>query len=90
MATLVIRNVEDDLHTHLKAQAAAHRRSMEEEARILLRQGVDTAPAQAAPRFGQAMRAMFEPLGGLDLPPRDTGAPYAPPDLSGPEWDPIG
>ena len=33
MATLVIRNVEDDLHVRLKSQAAAHRRSMEEEGR---------------------------------------------------------
>ena len=45
MATLVIRNVEDDLHIRLKSQAAAHRRSMEEEARILLRQGLATGAA---------------------------------------------
>ena len=89
MATLVIRNVEDDLHQYLKAQAVAHRHSMEEEVRLLLRQAVSAAPADSAPQgFGAAMRAIFEPLGGIELPAPDRAPPRAPPDFSGPEWDP--
>lgn len=37
MATLLIRNIGDDLHIRLKAQAAAHRRSMEEETPFALK-----------------------------------------------------
>jgi plasmid stability protein len=37
MASLLIRNVDTALHDLLKARAAAHRRSLEEEARVLLR-----------------------------------------------------
>ena len=88
MATLVIRNVESELHTRLKAQAAAHNRSMEEEARVLLRQGLAALPGETAQTFGQAMRAIFEPLGGFELPEMPKEAPRQPPDFSGPEWDP--
>jgi antitoxin FitA len=51
MATLVIRNVEDELHARLKARAAAHSHSMEEEARLLLRQGL-AASLSDMPRTG--------------------------------------
>jgi plasmid stability protein len=88
MATLVIRNVEDELHTRLKAQAAAHSRSMEEEARVLLRQGLAASPTETPGSFGQAMRAIFEPLGGFEFPEMPREALRQPPDFSGPEWDP--
>ncbi|MFL5285759.1 MAG: FitA-like ribbon-helix-helix domain-containing protein [Rhodopila sp.] len=86
MATLVIRNAEDELHARLKAQAAAHNRSMEEEARLLLRQGLATLPTAAPQYFGQAMRTIFEPLGGLEYPAIEREAPREPPDFSEPEW----
>ncbi len=87
MATLVIRNVEDELHMRLKSQAALHRHSMEEEARILLRQGL-AVPTVAPPQgFGQAMRAIFEPLGGFELPEFPPEPVREPPDFSGPDWD---
>jgi plasmid stability protein len=86
MATLVIRNVEDNLHARLKSQAAAHRHSMEEEARQLLRQGLASSPAGSPSGFGQAMRAIFEPLGGLDMADIRREPPRDPPDFSGPEW----
>jgi plasmid stability protein len=87
MATLVIRNLEDTLRDRLKQQAAAHRRSMEEEARQILRQSLAAAPLQRSHGFGQAMRTVFEPLGGLDLPEIPREPPRDPPDFSGPEWD---
>jgi plasmid stability protein len=40
MATLTIRNLEDSTKSQLRLQAARHGRSMEEEARVILRQAV--------------------------------------------------
>ena len=87
MATLVIRNVEDSLHARLKEQAAAHGRSMEEEVRQVLRAAL--APEQLAGKvgLGTAIRALFEPLGGLDLPEIERDPPREPPDFSGPDYD---
>ena len=87
MATLVIRNVEDNLHARLKEQAAAHGRSMEEEVRQVLRAAL--APEQLAETvgLGTAIRALFEPLGGLDLPEIERDPPREPPDFSGPDYD---
>jgi plasmid stability protein len=90
MATLVIRNFEDTLHARLKAEAAAHGRSMEEEARLLLRQGLAAASELPRQSFGQAMRALFEPLGGFELPEIEREPLGDPPDFSGPGWDPKG
>ena len=87
MPTLVVRNVDSVVHAQLKDRAQLAGRSMEEEVRILLRQHV----ADTKPKPGQdwvtAIRALFEPLGGveLELPARAAGR--APPDFSGPEWD---
>ena len=67
MATLTVRNIDDDLKTRLRIQAARHGRSMEAEAREILRQGVEatgTAETVAA-RFGRN----FGPEHGLDLDP---------------------
>jgi plasmid stability protein len=89
MATLVIRHVEDAVHIRLKAMAASHGRSMEEEARVILRERLAVAPLLAPQGFAEAVHALFEPLGGLELPetmPRDP--PRDPPDFSRPEWDP--
>lgn len=88
MATLVIRNVDDSVHLRLKELAAEHGRSMEEEARLILRQGLGVAPLNTPKRFGQAMRAIFEPLGGAEFPEIPREPPRDPPDFSDPEWDP--
>nr|WP_294553943.1 plasmid stabilization protein [uncultured Rhodopila sp.] len=84
MTTLVIRNVEQELHGRPKAQAAARGRSMEEEARIILRRGISASPSA---NFSQAMRALFEPLGGFERPYPDHEAPRDAPDFAGLEWD---
>jgi plasmid stability protein len=80
MASLLIRNVNEALHTRLKARAAEHRRSLEEEARELLRAGV--ARQEAAPRENlvDIARRLFgrEHGADLDIPPRG-GAPHRPP-----------
>ena len=53
MATLTLKNVPDDLYQRLKAQAAAHRRSLNQEA-IAQLQAAITAPADPARAFRDA------------------------------------
>jgi plasmid stability protein len=71
MASITIRNLEDDLKRRLRIRAAEHGRSMEDEAREILRHVV-TEPA--APRnLAASIRSRVAPLGGMeiDLPLRD-------------------
>ena len=71
MASMTIRNLDDDIKQRLRIQAAEHGHSMEEEAREILR----TALIESAfpTNLAQAIRARFAPLGGieLDIPPRE-------------------
>ncbi len=70
MASITIRNLDNDVKTRLRIRAAAHGRSMEEEARLILREAVER---QAGPtNLARAIRVRFAPLGGveLELPPR--------------------
>ena len=67
MASITIRNLDDKLKQHLRLRAAQHGRSMEEEARVILRLAL--AEEKAAPQdLGLAIRRRFAPLGGVDLP----------------------
>jgi len=52
MATLTIRNLDDDLKSSLRVQAARHGQSMEEEVRSILRQALSSTP----PAFGLGQR----------------------------------
>lgn len=81
MASITIRNLDDDLKTRLRVRAAEHRRSMEEEVRIILRDTVNGG--RVTPRdLAEFTRECFAPLGGveLELPPR--GPMREPPDFS--------
>ena len=81
MASITIRNLDDDVKTRLRIRAAEHHRSMEEEARVILREAVDAG--KAAPKdLAKFTRECFAPLGGVDLelPPR--GPMREPPDFS--------
>ena len=66
MATITIRNLDDELKRRLRIQAAEHGRSMEEEARNMLRQAL---PAEQKPAtgFATAFSALFRKHGGVDL-----------------------
>lgn len=68
MASITIRNLDEGLKSRLRIQAAIHGRSMEDEARDILRCALN----QEAPRpanLASAIRARFAPLGGVELPP---------------------
>ena len=71
MASITIRNLDDEVKTKLRVRAATNGRSMEEEVRTILREvvGRESQPVNLA----QAIRARVAPLGGveLDLPARE-------------------
>ena len=81
MATLTIRNLDDPLKQRLRLRAAARNRSMEEEARQILRAALQE-PVAPAEDLGARIRSRFAALGGVELhaPPREPLRP--PPDLS--------
>jgi plasmid stability protein len=71
MASITVRNLEDGLKHRLRIRAAENGRSMEEEARDILRTALyHQQPAQE--NLASAIRARFAPLGGveLDIPSR--------------------
>lgn len=70
MASITIRNLDDAVKTRLRIQASTNGRSMEEEARLILRKAVERKPGPT--NLASAIRARFAPLGGveLDIPAR--------------------
>lgn len=67
MATMTIRNLDEALKARLRVRAAEHGKSMEEEARDILRAALSTE-AGAPVDLGRAIHARFAVLGGVDLP----------------------
>ncbi len=66
MASITIRNLDAHTKARLRVRAAHRQRSMEEEARNILRTAL--AENDAAPRdLAAAIGARFRPLGGVDL-----------------------
>jgi len=72
MASITIRRLDDRVKAKLRLRAATHGRSMEEEAREILRAGLR---AKCAPRLNlvESIRRHIDPLGGVELafPPRE-------------------
>ena len=71
LASITIRNLDDEVKTRLRVLAADNGRSMEEEARLILRGAVGRKPPTR--NLAAAIRARIAPLGGVDLelPPRE-------------------
>jgi antitoxin FitA len=82
MASITIRNLDEPLKTRLRIQAATHGRSMEDEARDILRSALNQELARP-PNLAAAIRARFAPLGGLDLPEVPRESMREPPDFGG-------
>jgi plasmid stability protein len=66
MSGLTIRNLDDQLKTLLRMQAARHSCSIEQEARDIMRQGVQVQPAGAG--FAQKIHQRFTGLNADELP----------------------
>lgn len=69
MATLTIRNLDEGTKAQLRIQAARHGRSMEEEARTILREAIEAKQPSPATKqgLGSRIHAHFAPLGGVEL-----------------------
>jgi antitoxin FitA len=66
MASITIRNLDEQIKAKLRVRAAHHNRSMEDEARNILRTAL--AEEAATPHnLAEAIRRRFQPLGGVDL-----------------------
>ena len=79
MASITIRNLDDDVKRRLRVRAAEHGRSMEEEARDILRQVV--GQPNAPRNLGQAIHARFAAVDRINLPPTKRGAMRPTPDF---------
>jgi plasmid stability protein len=66
MASMTIRDIDEKLKSRLRIQAARHGRSMEDEARDILRSALSREPTQSRGLF-EAIRARIESLGGVEL-----------------------
>lgn len=82
MASITIRNLDESTKRKLKIRAATHGRSMEQEAREILKSALRQKPEQnpKTAELAQRIRAIWEPLGGVDL------EPYPREPMRDPEW----
>ncbi|MSQ84257.1 MAG: plasmid stabilization protein [Myxococcales bacterium] len=75
MATLTIRNLDEETKALLRVAAAHHGQSMEEEVREILRQVLTKAAGRG---LGSRVHQRFVAAGGVELPERqDVDAPRA-------------
>ena len=66
MASITIRKLDEQTKTRLRVRAAHGKRSMEDEARNILRAAL--AKETATPRnLAEAVRRRFRPFGGVEL-----------------------
>jgi antitoxin FitA len=72
VASITIRNLDDETKARLRLRAARQQRSMEEEARHILRTAL-TRPRQKKTNLAKSIQQRFRRLGGLtlDVPPRE-------------------
>jgi plasmid stability protein len=64
---MTIRNIDEALKSRLRIRAARHGKSMEEEARDILRAALSTE-ARSARSLGHTIRKRLAALGGVELP----------------------
>ena len=71
MASITIRNLDDEVKHRLRVRAVGNGRSMEEEARLILREAVGCKPGPQD--LASIIRSYFGPPNGVDLelPPRE-------------------
>ena len=71
MASLTIRNLDDEVKHRLRVRAAENGRSMEAEARLILHEAVSENPDSQD--LASIIRSYFGPSNGVDLelPPRE-------------------
>ncbi len=72
MASITVRNIDENLKRRLRVRAAENGKSMEQEVRDILRAALEQEVPTGADLV-RAIRDRFEPYGGveLELPPRE-------------------
>ena len=72
MASIIIRRLGENTKHQLRIRAARHGRSMEQEAREILKSAL-SQPAQQPKNLAEEIRKLFAPFGGveLEIPPRE-------------------
>ena len=83
MASITIRNLDAHTKARLRVRAAHRQRSMEEEARNILRTALEDNDATSCD-LAAAIAARFRPLGGVDLALPARGTMREPPHLNRP------
>jgi plasmid stability protein len=81
VASITIRNLNESVKRKLRLRAAQRNRSMEDEARDILRTALAHEPTQHG-NLADAIRRRIEPLGGVDLPLPARGPMRDPPDFA--------
>ncbi len=73
MSSITIPDVDDALKARLAARAARRGKSLESEARDILREALGEEGVHRPANLYAAIRSVMEPLGGveLDIPPRE-------------------
>jgi antitoxin FitA len=66
MASITIRNLDESTKRKLKIRAATNGRSMEQEAREILK-NVLARPSRKQANLADRIRDIFSPLGGVEL-----------------------
>lgn len=80
MSAITIRNLDPELKRQLRIRAATSGRSMEEEARNILRAELSVRNDEAPDLF-RRIREHIDPLGGVDLELPDREPVREPPEL---------
>jgi antitoxin FitA len=81
MASITIRRLHDGVKAKLRLRAASHGRSMEEEAREILKAAV-AAKHTPTLNLADSIRRYVTPLGGVELALRPRQAVRRPPQLT--------
>lgn len=70
MASITIRNLEEKTKKILRVRAAGNGRSLEAEARAILKSAAEASDTREKPQIGlgEAIRRRFAPLGGVEIP----------------------
>ncbi|MFC3721983.1 FitA-like ribbon-helix-helix domain-containing protein [Neoaquamicrobium sediminum] len=73
MASMTIRNLDEQLKKRLRTRAASRGRSMEDEAREILRAALSAEPRPQQGNLATRIRNRMTKVGGveLELPPRE-------------------
>ena len=81
MASITVRNLDKELEQRLRVRAARNERSIEEEAREILKVALngDTELPDTPQNLAAAIMSRFQPLGGVELELPSRGPMREPP-----------